>query len=638
MKKIKCILIAVLLICLTLINLFRINVSASSLNTLKKLIIIKGTTDVLDYPGYSLIETNVNYNEEGIYYAEYKDDLTKKMYTREIEIISKESINQFGLKNVNEAEQFTFEDYTIIKRVYTSKIDIFLVSDGESYYLYVTDQINFAYKKIGKQETLKIVDIYFDSFSKLIYILGNIQNDSLDIFISCFTVNCIKKGEQQYSGSKIDAITDYMITEDELYLVGYTTSNDKDFYHTSYKEDSFILSIDKKSLKIINYVNFGEYGIDKITNITLNDEIYITKLMYLNGIPVIKIAKLDKNLQEHQTTYLGTTSNITSINLQALNGNVYYFCSLFDKELKDTKTMLYEINKDLSIKLIDSYYDKYSTGVDFTVTKNELTLLYTSTNKDENYPTYLRVITKEPIKLKLGNKIYDYCYFNQDGNLDTVEKNTLKCYEYSLIHIESYGGSLSTEIIDPVIKFNNIEVNYNPALSIIDIDENLFGVYELLYYYNLEFFDLVYKKNVTVKEQINLSNNNKYQKGVTLYLSGLASIYKSDKEISITNSSYTFNEIGNYKIELYGKDSSIIYDIEIVDARYKKNSILTYQIPISNHEIENSCEDLNIFNNAVTINNNNQVEYDNQIWYIIIPIFTFLFTLSISFYIARRIK
>ena len=70
----KLIFILSMIVVLLVLFLDTTYVAANTLSTsyIKKLFIVQGSTNVLDYPGYSLIETNVNYNKEGQYFAKYR--------------------------------------------------------------------------------------------------------------------------------------------------------------------------------------------------------------------------------------------------------------------------------------------------------------------------------------------------------------------------------------------------------------------------------------------------------------------------------------------------------------------------------------------------------------------------------------
>ena len=66
------------------------DLNASSTNMLKKLFVTVGSNDTLEYPGFKLLETNINYDVEGLYSATYLEDITDRTFYREIEVIKEE--------------------------------------------------------------------------------------------------------------------------------------------------------------------------------------------------------------------------------------------------------------------------------------------------------------------------------------------------------------------------------------------------------------------------------------------------------------------------------------------------------------------------------------------------------------------
>ena len=64
---------------------FFIKIQASTLSDISKpLIVLQGQdyNQYLDYPGYSIVESNVNFNKCGIYLVKYENDFNKKVLTK----------------------------------------------------------------------------------------------------------------------------------------------------------------------------------------------------------------------------------------------------------------------------------------------------------------------------------------------------------------------------------------------------------------------------------------------------------------------------------------------------------------------------------------------------------------------------
>jgi hypothetical protein len=614
-------------------------VAANTLSTsyIKKLFIVQGSTNVLSYPGYSLIETNVNYNKEGQYFAKYKNDQTNFLYERELEVISKDNLFTNGLQNLTLEEQYSFETYKIFKKIKTNILDMFILYDLENYYLHLPYPDRTITRKIGKIEDFSIVDIHYDKDENLIYVFGNRINESLDLFINTYSLKGVNIEQKFYGGSNVDTMNSVAFNDTNIYIVGKTTSSDNDFEHSSYQEDSYILSVNKKTLKIENYLNLAEVGNDQITNVVISDAIYLIKLMYMSGIPVVKIVKLDENLTEIKTKYLGTVSTVSSIKLHSFNDNVYYFCSIYDYNINASKLCLYRIDNNLSIKLIDEYYDSNVFGSDFSVEDNEIKILYKSINKEENYPVYLRIIGSKTTIFTLDNKMYDYCYFNKQGRLELIYENELTSYNYNYVIIESFGNENSKHEVEPIIKCNNKVVQYSKSLSDTSYNDKLFGIYSLQYYYSFDFFDLVYKKDIVVDSVINIDNNNIYKCRFKLIFNGNARIFKNDIEIGFIVNEFILSEPGLYKVELYGKDEILKYKIEVVDIKNNKEKInnIAYEIYEENILSDNDKKELTKTQN--TINNKVPQNDHKELWYILLPILTTALSVCSFVIISRRI-
>lgn len=609
-----------------------ITVKGNSYNMLKKLYIVEGSYDTLFYPGYQLIESNIDYDQEGIYTATYLEDITDRKFIRELEVISKDNILKNGIKNINLKEEFSFTGYKVLKRVSTSLVDVFVLEDEDNVCL------KFKYQDEEKElilnNNINFVDLCFNKELNKLYFVGQILFESSDIYIAEIALNCEILKEKVISGSKVDLVNSLVYSNNYLYLSGSTTSNDLDFNHVSYNEDSFIMQLDINNFEIVNYLNLGELGIDFIVNLVYLDNLYVIKHYYSLGVHVVKIYEIDEELNILNTNYLGTITNVTDISLKIGNNNIYYFCSVYNESINDDEQVLYQINKNLSIKKIDTYYDPFARGTDMNIVKDEISLLYTSSSIEENYPTYLRVINDFKVKFTLDNRIYDKCYFNEFGNLDLLYKDKIKSYEYSLVYLKTLGSTNYNENIDPLIMCNNEEINSNKYLSNTDIDSSTFGNYSLLYYYNFDFFDLVYRKDIKVLSELKIEDNNIYTKGLILEFKGVG--YLND---SIIESGYIIKDPGEYHLVLIGKEQEKEeYNFEVVENISKK-------APLQNQNLELVFkeESSNTLNDVLVKTNNPsnyivESDFASNIWYIIIPILTLIISLSTTLFLGRKIR
>ena len=181
---------------------------------------------------------------------------------------------------------------------------------------------------------------------------------------------------------------------------------------------------------------------------------------------------------------------------------------------------------------------------------------------------------------------------------------------------------------------NNEEINSNKYLSNTYIDFSTFGNYSLLYYYNFDFFDLVYRKNIKVLGELKIEDNNIYTKGLILEFNGVG--YLND---SIIESGYIIEKPGTYHLVLIGKEQEKEeYNFEVVENISDKELLKNQNLELIFKEESSSS-----LNDAIVKTNNpsNYIvnnDYENNIWYIIIPILTLIISLSTTLFLGRKIR
>lgn len=630
MKKI----IFLLFVIFSLICFFKTNISAREYNMLKKLYIVSGSSDTLNYPGYNLIESDVNYNVPGIYTALYQEDITERIFTREIEVVSSDVLLNNGVKSVSLKEEHSIDNSIILKRTYTSSCDIFVYEEEGYVKLLFKYDDSSVIVSLFDSSIFGFIDLVYVQESNKLYLTGSIFTDSLDIYIAEYSLNGSLNKERIIKGNNVDNVTNIHVINQYLYLVGYTTSSNGDFIHTSYKEDSFVLQLDVNSFEIVNYLNLGETGIDYIKSSVYFDALYLVKHYFISGVPVCKIIVINDHLEVINTESLGTVTHVVDAAFKVSNNAIFYFCSIYDETLNDDISTLYQISKDLKIKKIDSYYDELSIPIDLNIVGNEISLLYSSMSKEENYPTYIRIISEKTLKFILDNRIYDRCYFNELGNLDLIYDEKLKSYEYSLVYASSLGTESLDKNIEPVIMYNNKQVKEDKYLSDVYYDMDTFGTYTLTYYYKFDFFDLVLRKKINVDHEITVDSGNSYYKGLILNFKG-----KGYLNNNIIESGYIVNDVGNYELRVMGYDNEVlIYNFNVVDDSTFKEELIISEISL-NMELKEQEEKENIIleNNKID-NKIIEKNYESNIWYIIIPILTLLISITTFTFIGRKVK
>ena len=214
MKKLfKVLIIFFVLLVIGTINL--INLKAASTNMLKKLFVTIGSVDTLEYPGYKLIETNINYNVEGIYSATYVEDITDRKFTREIEVVSTDFLLNNGIKNINKLEEFKYENTNILKRVITPTCDVFVLENEEDLYLKYRYKDNSFDVLLFKSDLFGFVDMIFNEENNKLYLIGNLFTDSLDVYLAEYSLNGNLLKERVLKGNNVDTVKNIIINNNQ---------------------------------------------------------------------------------------------------------------------------------------------------------------------------------------------------------------------------------------------------------------------------------------------------------------------------------------------------------------------------------------------------------------------------------------
>ena len=110
------------------------------------------------------LETDINYNIPGSYFALYLEDITDRIFKREIEVVSKEALLTNGIKNVNLKEEFTIEKAQILKRIVIDNYNVIAYEkdDSESEYddrgwFEITNGDNYLNEEFSLQKKQNII-------------------------------------------------------------------------------------------------------------------------------------------------------------------------------------------------------------------------------------------------------------------------------------------------------------------------------------------------------------------------------------------------------------------------------------------------------------------------------------------------
>lgn len=611
--------ILMIILLLTMYTTMIPKVDASS--TLKKLVVIANNNPSLDLKGYKLIETNINFEKEGTYYALYLDEITKQKKERPIEVISKYTLTT-GIINFKLLEELFYEGYEIIK---TTKINsgYASIAKGFNEYVFILDNnTKPIFYPLGKEETIEVFDICYDEQNNYIYCLGNFfANRIIDICLFGFNEEGICMFRKTYGGTYQDEALNFCLSNKDVIICGKTRSNNGTFPHTLKKEDSFLLYIDKLNGDVKKYLDLSVEGIDYIDQVLYNDYTYAVMHYYYANVPITKIIKINDDYQEVDNTYINSYRLIISKAFKSLDNNMYFLYDSFDDESSSIKSYLCKFDQALNTTLIDSFENDTSETKDVAINEDEVKILYYDTS---TYETFVRSITTETKKtISIDKNKVRKVYFAANNDIHFINDTKNRVYQNEYVIMKNLDQSI------PDLYWNNYHILEDSTYSQTYINDDLFGTYNLFLYYDLPNYTLVYKKTHFVENKINIANHNQYQTGLILTFN--ADAYLNNLHIE---NGYQITKPGVYDLTLIGNNNLIEkYNFEVVDITNSKDSLknILYNINI---EKNNNYSYLEI-EQHLTINNMKLYDYDKKLWLIIIP-FLSLTLITISYLIIER--
>lgn len=606
MKKIYLIIISLLLIILN--NNY---IKAYEQNIEKPIMILKGYDyqDILEYDNHTILNSNVNFKEEGTYQIEYINSITKETLIKPVYVVNKNKQNTYI--NYQEKEQIENAE-TIIKSkdssyIYTQRKHYsFNEENTVDYIIYKQKDNQIIWSKtIFKNIIGKIINISEDN--EYIYIISSIYSELTNQDIYIYVLN--KFGEVIYNkcfqGTSLDNITGVKFKDNYIYIYGNTLSNDLDFKHKSEREDSYILKIDKNNLIIENTYFLSEELIDDIIDIEIYDDyIYVLQQYVRKDINRVtyKIIKLTQDNKIINTFIFYKDIYFKPIKIQIFNNDLYILTNNNDL------TELYKLNiYDFKIELIQQITK--SKGIDLLA--NNLTLyLYYQDKENKNYINIYNSETKLIIQQETKSKI---THIIDENTLYSNNHITLFNYFITNFHNESFTIKYNNKILKPSNKSN------------IYIDQNTYGKYLNFYYYESPIIDFCGYIDNTVPLKTSVLNNEIYDNNILISFNGIG--YLNDKLI---DNNYLINIPGEYELKIKGHNEEKIIKFKVENLSTQTQKI-TKPIEIT-YEEEKIISEENINIKEYTLEESNEVKNKKttQIWYIIFPIFsTLLFIYTI---------
>lgn len=648
MKKIK--LIMATLIFMMLVTTLDIK-AETNIDVEKPLVLLKGDKNVdINYEGYRLVSSNLNIDVVGEYTSLYQNKATSEIITKYIYVVDKNSVfkNTYCI-DVNTKIYDENRKIELIEKADKKNSYYILCSqeveseDADSvnlYLLYIADGILQYEKLIIENKRASVVDLKIDQNKIIIVCNVFFKYSGLDLYIGTYDLNGNLLIPKYYGGTDYDAGEAIVILSDFYYIAGSTKSVKGEIGGTRDNMDSFIMKLNKETLKIENvyYYNLkDENNCQKA--IVVDEYIYTVEKYKENNLRKLRILKIDQNGNTIGNVNFDAAINVDAIQLLAWDGTIVV---VTNETTTKSISKIYMIDPNLNVHKIDEYSNDGMIIMDAYLENEELTLLYHINQKDK-LCMFIRKINlmyeEETLNTLLEEDAFNYHIYN--NTLYKIVNNEIYKPTFNYLRVDKFGTNIvkdeNTNINDYQIIMNGNKTKLNSNNSTLKYDLNLFGNYEGIYYFSNTFFDFRYTQNIKVLSNPSIINNDIHDKNLVLTFNALGIL--NGKPIE---SGYVIKDEGEYILKLVGKDNiSVEYKFEVKSQSLKLIDIDNSQT--NETKIINVKEKIDNITNKETILT---IEYDSKNtthkltsttwWPLFIPVF--LGSLSIIIIIKGGIR
>lgn len=603
----------------------------------KPLVCVKGNDydNILDYEGYTIISSTVNFNISGEYYVTYQNNINNQILSKKVTIIEKNEVFNNTYYHVDKHNLgYSFNDAILV--------DSIEISDKEMYLLeYLTFDELFSYiltrvvdnqivsSKIIKSQMIG-APIAFEQIDNQFVILGHTYNETtgIDIYLGSFDYQGEIIQEISIGGNNIDSALGLLVESSNCYIWGHTKSNNS-YFKTSesrLNEDAFLMKLNLNTLyplctTVLTYQYYNEifdvvlsnnklYALHSFTDVSDGSSLRKSQMLIFNQ---------DLNLEKQKT--LENSVGLTPIKLDVMENRVYLLAYQYDYGLGFYASCIYQFNDALTMNLYDRYvnYNEESVVVvDFKITDDQKCLyLYQVLGIEEG--TYLIVKQQNEVLFSLkisgnefkGFKFVDECYAFLTTQKQLVSLNYIKGISEGNTIINETNQNYG----DNQVMINN-EIITSQSNNLKMVNPNVFGNYFVSYLFKTNQIDFCFYQDIEVECMTSIESNETYDKNVQLSFNGEG--YLNNVKIA---SGYEVSEEGDYVLEVQGKSGNKrIYKFKVVDYSYE-NCFDVQRIKINNINYQDSLMD-----NTTILNISNLDSFDeenhnmNYYWLVLVPL------------------
>ena len=591
--------------------------ASESLNNLKPLVLLKGTTNFsLEEEGYDLENNNIDPNMIGSYEVQYINKETGDVLIREVEVIDLEN----GYYKENMTSINTFKDYQVellYSESYQGKHTLIVkfISDtikNTGYVFMYLIENNQIIKEVSLYfnvdlivEDLKIIDNYFIMTGSMM----NTLTGNVDIFVRVNRLDGLLIYDECFGGSNQDIGYQIVETSESYIVAGKTQSNDKDFISNINNDTNFIMSLSKDKREIKNIV-YSADNIDYNQFYLRNrgDDTYIFYNTPKNQTMINKINSLGNISEEYQLPIKSgeLLQDITisdKLELGYINGNKV----IYREFILGESSVNYEIMVN---------------GVVENIIKenNKITML--TKNKDRSvYQVYNN--NKLVYELSLDNNKY---ILKEDGLIYCEEKK-INVYNINYLIIETLGNNIlnnNEDYHDYKVIMNGDYIRHNDKTVDLVNKEEL-GKYLISYCFEDD-FTFMFDKEIYVYEDVGVCDGGIYDIGTIICVNNGV---LNNEHIS---GEYILNKEGVYTLILNGHNLTQELHFEVRDLRVSDSIEEKINTTIELDIIEPSLEMKDVILKLNTITDKIDTVENNFSFMYTIPI---MLTIAFAFVIIK---
>lgn len=625
---------------------FFIKIRASTFSDISKtLIVLQGQdyNQYLNYPGYSILESNVNFNKCGIYRVKYENDFNKKAIEKKVYVKSYEEL--LKEKNFNQQYGQILENSNLASVQKVKK-------DKDSYYISLLEETE------NELYNIKLVKITngFIVYDKTIFpkVRGKIvdfviNNDEVTLLVEqerdgyhqeVYLIMLNEFGDivniKRYIGNGVDKAKKLLEDDINYYLIIETNSSNNFDYTFEHSYQSIVIFVYNKKQKANTSFQYiiGENDMEIIDASIVDNQICIMTKMYDTTIR-LKVFDLYffacETLKQTKKTNFTTSLTETPFKIRVDScDDIYVVSSDFKNNASVNK--LYKLKDNLQKELIYHYqYPKEAVAnlVDFLVLDHDqIIMLYNLIDYQQinSYGYLYQIVDNHQIVAQIED-------FNTELYVNGfILSNELLFIDEDSIYVNKINNAIFKELnqkimitsfndlIFPTLFVNGQKINIDKKKSSIEYDINVFGTYLAYYYFTTPEVDIVVFGDIVVMPKINVNQNEIYDNNFALIFNGDA--FLNNYKIM---SGYTITTPGKYNLVVEGKDKQTIeidfYVQEITTQETIKNKDL---LKITTTDKKMSSEDCININNHLQKNNFYQEGMGKEIWTLLIPVCAFI--------------